>query len=350
MLEELNLWLIGGGLLLGLLFGVVAQRSRFCLVAAVSNLALMRDYRQVHAYLAALGVATLGTGLLEALQWVDIGATSYRNLVFNWLGALGGGLLFGMGAMLAGGCASRTLVRSAEGNLGALATLLSFALVGMMTLFGVLEPVRVWLVQATARPALPEQTSLSGLLGLPGIVLPVVLSLACFMVIYRFGNWRANIRFILAGIAIGLILTAGWWVTGVLGQDEFDPLTPSSLAVAGPLSRGVVYLTTAQFSGSGFALFLVLGLMLGAFASALVGRDFRWVAPAGDRVGSYFSGGALMGIGAMLAGGCNIGQGLTGVSTLSIQSFIALSGMLCGMWLVLWRMQRTTQSAIAHSS
>jgi hypothetical protein len=310
---------------------------------------LMRDYRQVHAYLAALGVAMLGTGLLEALQWVDIGATSYRNLVFDWLGALGGGMLFGMGAMLAGGCASRTLIRSAEGNLGALATLLTFALFGMMTLFGVLEPLRVWLVEATAQPLLPEQTSLSGLLGLPSMLLPIVLSLGCFVIIYRFGDWHANIPYTLAGAAIGLILTLGWWITGVLAQDEFDPVRPSSLAVAGPLSRGMVYLTTAQFSGSGFALFLVLGLMLGAFVSALLGRDFRWVAPDGNRVGIYFAGGAMMGVGAMFAGGCNIGQGLTGVSTLSIQSIMALSGMLFGMWFVLWRMQQATESGVAHS-
>ncbi|MGD8587553.1 MAG: YeeE/YedE family protein [Chromatiales bacterium] len=341
MLQDMNLWLTGGGLLIGLAFGAVAQRSRFCLVAAVSNLMLMRDYRQVHAYLAALGVAILGTGLLEALHWVDIGATSYRNLILNWFGALGGGLLFGTGAMLAGGCASRTLVRCAEGNLGSLATLLTFALLGMMTLFGVLEPFRVWLVQATAQPLLPDQTSLSGLLGLPSMLLPVVLSLGCFVFIYRVGDWRANIPFILAGTAIGLILIAGWWVTGVLGQDEFEPIRPSSLAVAGPLSRGMVYLTTAQSGGSGFALFLVLGLMLGAFVSALIGRDFRWVAPAGNRVGIYFVGGAMMGVGAMLADGCNIGQGLTGVSTLSVQSLLALSGMLLGMWIALWRMQRS---------
>jgi uncharacterized membrane protein YedE/YeeE len=340
MLQEMNPWMVGGGLFLGLSFGVVAQRSRFCLVAAVSNLVLMRDFRQLHAFLAALGVAILGTGLLETLHWVDIGAASYRNTLFNWFGALAGGMLFGAGAMLSGGCASRTLVRTAEGNLGALASLLTFALAGMITLYGALEPLRVWSIEATARILAPQQTSLSGLLGLHTPVLPVVLSLGCFVLIFRFGDWRGNLRYILAGGTIGLILIAGWWVTGVLGQDEFDPHPPASLAVAGPLARAMVYLTTDQTGGSGFALFLVLGLMLGAVASALIGRDFRWVAPAGQRVGSYFAGGAMMGIGAMFADGCNIGQGLSGVSTLAIQSILALGGILCGMGLILWRMQR----------
>lgn len=95
-------WLAGGGLGIGIAFGVVAQRSRFCVVSAFSNLVLMRDYRQLHAYLAALGVALVGTFALEWLDLVAIADTAYRRPSLNWLGALGGGLLFGLGAMLAG--------------------------------------------------------------------------------------------------------------------------------------------------------------------------------------------------------------------------------------------------------
>ncbi|MEN8167515.1 MAG: YeeE/YedE family protein [Pseudomonadota bacterium] len=339
MLDEINLWVSGGGLLLGLLFGVVSQRSRFCVVAAASNLVLLRDYRYLHAYLAALGIALLGTGLLETLQWVDIGASSYRNASLNWLGALGGGLVFGMGSILAGGCASRTVVRAAEGNLGALASLLTFALVGMATLFGVLEPLRGWLVNATAIPLDRGRSSLSDLFGLPLWLLPLLFSLLCVAIILSSGNWRQHWRLILAGSLIGLILIGGWWVTGVAGQDDFSETAPSSLAMAGPLARGTVYLTTGQITGSGFALFLILGFLLGAFASALVAREFRWVSPAGNRMGAYLAGGAMMGGGAMLAGGCNIGQGLTGVATLSIQSLIALVGIVLGMLLTIMQMQ-----------
>ena len=108
--------LAGGGLIVGMIFGAVAQHSRFCVVAAVGNLVLIRDYRQLHAYLTALAFALSGTALLELWQWVDIGESGFRRPVLNWLGGLGGGLMFGFGAMLAGGCASRTLIRTAEGN------------------------------------------------------------------------------------------------------------------------------------------------------------------------------------------------------------------------------------------
>jgi uncharacterized membrane protein YedE/YeeE len=341
MLEAPNPWLIWGGVILGLLFGVVCQRSRFCVVSALSNLVLLRDFRQLHAFLAALGMAILGTGLLEALQWVDIGASIYRNASLNWLGALGGGLIFGIGAMLAGGCASRTLVRSMEGNLGALISLLTFALVGMASLFGILEPLRGWLSQTTTVPISAHRSNLTGLWDLPVWLLPVLCFLLCYGLILTLGNWRANLRLILAGALIGLILTAGWWVTGTMGQDEFFERAPSSLAVAGPLARGSVYLTTGQVTGSGFALFLLLGLLLGAFASAVINREFRWVTPAGNRIGAYLGGGAMMGVGAIFAGGCNIGQGLTGVATLSLQSMLAAVGILVGMGLVLRLLQRT---------
>ncbi|MDJ0808237.1 MAG: YeeE/YedE family protein [Gammaproteobacteria bacterium] len=340
MWDDLNPWLVWGGLVLGASFGVVAQRSRFCIVAAMSNLLLMRDSRQLHAFLAALGVALLGTGFLETLQWVDIDTSRYRAVSLNWLAALLGGLVFGIGAMLAGGCASRTLVRSVEGNLGALVTLMMFALVGMMTLFGVLEPLRGWLRQATSLSLADNQTNLTALFGLPIWLIPLALFLVCGLIILTLGNWRENIRYILAGSLIGLILSVGWWITGVAAQDDFNEIAPSSLAVAGPLARGTTYLITGQLTGSGFALFLLLGLLLGASTSALLNREFRWVAPAGDRVGTYLTGGALMGVGAIFAGGCNIGQGLTGVATLSLQSLLAMTGILLGMWLTLLRMQR----------
>jgi len=179
MYDEFNLWLAAGAFTLGAFFGIVCQRSRFCVVAALSNLVLMRDYRQLHAYLAALGVALAGTGLLEWGQWVDVAASSYRNTSLNWFGALGGGLIFGVGAMLAGGCATRTLIRTAEGNIGALVTLIAFALVGMATLFGVLDAPRGWLSQSTSIPQESTATSIAiqSCIAVAGILLGMLLVL-----------------------------------------------------------------------------------------------------------------------------------------------------------------------------
>jgi uncharacterized membrane protein YedE/YeeE len=271
---------------------------------------------------------------------VDVAASSYRNTRLDWFGALGGGLIFGVGAMLAGGCATRTLIRTAEGNIGALVTLIAFALVGMATLFGVLNAPLGWLAQSTSIPLDPTRTSIAGLLGLPQEVLSLSLALVCVLAILGLGDWREHRRLVAAGALIGLAVALGWWITGVVGRDEFSEVAPASLSIAGPLARGVTYLTMGQVTGTGFALFLILGVVLGAFASALGTGSFHWIAPASNRVGAYLGGGALMGAGAMLAGGCNIGQGITGLATLAIQSCIAVAGILLGMLLVLWRMQR----------
>ena len=332
MLNQINPWLAGGGLAVGAAFGVVAQRSRFCMVAAVSNFALMRDYRQVHAYLAALGLAVIGTFALEWADLVDIAETGYRRPALNLLGALGGGLLFGIGSMLAGGCASRTLVRTAEGNLGALLTLIVFALFAMATLFGALAPALAW-VLARASPIGAGDASLSAILGWPAWVLPPAVGAACLAAILRLGNWRDHKGAILGGLLIGLLVLASWWVTGVLAVDEFDPRPPASLTFATPLARSVAWFTMGQLSGGGFALLLVPGMLLGAFAAAVISGEFRWVAPAGERVAAYLAGGAFMGVGALLAGGCNIGQGLTGAATLSASSLLAFAGILGGMML-----------------
>lgn len=335
MWDQLNPWLAGGGLVLGVAFGVIAQRSRFCVVSAVSNFALMRDFRQVHAYLAALGVAVAGTFALEWADLVSVAESSYRRPSLNWLGALGGGLLFGLGSMLAGGCASRTLVRTSEGNLGALLTLIAFALSGMAMLFGLLGPLQDWVVEF-ALPIGAGDATLSAVLGWPTWVLPLALAGACLAGILGLGNWRDHKATVAGGLGIGLLVVAGWWVTGTLGVDEFDPQPPASLTFAAPLARSVAWFVMGQPTGSAFALALVPGTLIGALAAAILAGECRWIAPAGERVGAYLTGGAFMGVGALLAGGCNIGQGLTGAATLSATSLLAVSGILGGMLLGLF--------------
>lgn len=340
METDVNYWLVSGGLFLGTAFGFLAQRSRFCVVGAVSNYVLIGDKRQLDAYLAAVAIAVAGTALLEFNDWVAVADSAFRRPALNWIGALGGGFLFGVGAMLAGGCASRTLVRSAEGNIGACVTLIAFAFAGMATLFGVLDPIRGLLSSTVSVYLQSGDASLSSLLAVPRWIPPLLVVAACLVFILRHARQQPNWLMVSSGAAIGVVITLGWWVTGAIGQDEFAQTPPSSLSVAGPLARGAVYLTTGQPTGNLFALSLVPGMFLGALAGAFGSKSFRWIAPAGERVGAYVAGGVLMGIGAVFAGGCNVGQGLSGISSLSIHSFIAVGGILIGMLVSLRRLQR----------
>ena len=230
--ESVELWRVGGGALLGIVFGLLVQRSRFCMLAAVTNLVLMHDFRQLYAYVAAVAVAIAGAQLLEATGVVELAASSYRGARVDWAGALGGGLIFGFGTVLAGGCVGRILVRAAEGNLGAWLVLLVCAVTAAVVVGGPLAPLRLWLFETTAVQLPDGRVSLAELLGLPrGLI--VALATVAALVIFAFvGRATRSGALIAAGAAIGGLVVAGWWITGQLAQDEF------SIAVARPVSLG----------------------------------------------------------------------------------------------------------------
>ena len=320
--------LIWGGLAIGLALGAVLERSRFCMVAALSNFVLMRDLRHLHAYLAALAVAIAGTAWLETTGLVAIAESGYRAARLDWVGAVAGGLLFGFGALLAGGCAGRTLVNAATGNLGSLLALAVFASAGWAAQFGPLEPLRVQLASATAWNLPLADGSIAAALGTGTVPTAALCALLALIAAARaISDWRM----IIAGAAIGLLIVAGWWITGDAGA--FDPAAarPDSVSYSGPLARVVQGALSGQIPGSAFGPALLAGTMIGAAASSLVSRSFRWTLPASGRIGALSLGGLMMGLGGSLAAGCNIGHGITGLATLSIKSLIASLAIVAGM-------------------
>jgi hypothetical protein len=277
---------------------------------------------------------------LEWGEWVAIGESSYRSPRLDWVGLLLGGLIFGFGSMLAGGCATRTLIRTAEGNLGALVTLLVLAIAAVTTLFGLLEPLRGWIMGQSALYLGEGRSSVAGWFSVAPGSPAVVGALLCAGLVFRTGDWRDHPGIVVAGAFIGLTVVAGWWLTGYLAYDEFESTPPVSVSVVGPLARGTVYVTLGQMTGSLFGLFLIAGIFAGALLSALLSGSFRWIRPDGARFGVYLLGGCFMGAGAVMAGGCNLGQGLTGLATLSLQSLVAVAAILLGMRIGLWWLER----------
>jgi len=312
------------------------------MVSAVSNAVLMRDFRHADAYFAALLIAVLGTLFLETGGLVAISETGYRLPRYDWLVIIGGGLLFGFGSMLAGGCAGRTTVRAAEGNLGALVVLLAFALTAATIYFGALEPyVCAWLIQNTSIQLDTGDSALSAILGLPLWVGPAVITVVCLVGIFLLGQARRSYGLIAAGIVVGALVVAGWYITGYLSQDDFSEHRASSITIAGPLARATVFLTTGSLPGYRFTISVPMGIVAGALASALLTRSFHMIIPEAQRLKHLLAGGALMGIGAICAGGCNIGAGLTGMSTGSIRALTALVAIVAGMLLGIALLTRT---------
>ena len=327
---EINIWLIGGGVLTGIIFGVLMQRFRFCMVAATANWMLINDLRQVVVFVTVLLVAIAGTQYLEITGWIDISQAAYRNSQLDWWGVILGGLLFGIGGTLAGGCATRTVVRFAEGNIQSLIALFSFMFFAAITQFGWLESARLSMTDATSIN-LKTDAGIASILSMSPVIVAsmVVLGLLAFL-IYSIRKQSVNWSWIIAGVVIGGLVVFSWIVTGDLAQDEFDPRKPSAMTVSGPMARFGYLILYQKVPALSFAISFVLAMAVTAFITSLVTREFRITPVAKGMAKFAVLGGALMGIGGILAYGCNVGQGLSGISTLSLESLLATISMFVG--------------------
>ncbi len=349
------------GFLLGGLLGAVVQRSKFCIAAACHNVVTTRDLTQTRAYAMALFVAIPATQLLYRAGFVDISRSIYISSPFTWFSYIAGGFIFGVGIVYAGGCASRILVRAGEGNLGGLVSVLAFIFSSGATLWGITATVRAnYLDKLTLNL---KSQYLPNLFGQAPVWLTVLLIEAALLIFMlrspKDSEWR-KLKWPLAGAAIGLIIAAAWWVNGLAFKalpnvDTFsfsgpdDPMLlqawgPKSLTFALADAQAFRYIILWTGETINFAVATVFGVIAGAFISALISGSFNWIAPPLQQFKYNLIGGLLMGFGAVLAMGCNIGQGLSGISTLSAGSFLTMSfifvGAISGAKFMTWRIMR----------
>jgi uncharacterized protein len=327
------------GLLIGVLFGAIGNRTGFCLVSALRSAWREGDRRGLQAFTLALAVAVAGTHWLDDSGLISLRAALYLQPNMHWHLYLLGGVLFGYGMVLANGCGARALVLLATGNLRSLLVLLCIGIGGAMTLSGLLAPLRLlasefWVV----RLDLPRPSPV-GLLQhwttLPGVVAswaPVALVSGALLL-----HACADRRFLaspphwLGGLGVGLLIVAGWFVTGHLGADDFEPVAVASLTFVAPVSETLQYIMLSTGMSVRFGVAVVAGVVLGSLLVTLWYKRF-WLQGFGSAPSMlrYIAGGLLMGVGGALALGCSIGQGLTGLSTLSFGSMLAVAGLLLG--------------------
>ena len=311
-------------------------------MGAISDMVIMGDLNRVRAWMLAIAVATLGGQLLHQFAVVDLGGSIYLAPNLGLGGAVIGGLMFGFGMTLAGGCVYKTLVRLGGGNLKSLFVAVLIGIFAYMTLRGLIGPLRLAIEGATSldlegagfeTQGLPDL--LAGLTGLAadGLRWTLTLLLAGALVWFCFRSpaFRASPRDIIAGLLVGLMVAAGWLVTGVIGYDDFDPTPLASLSFVAPVGQGLVYLMTFTGASINFGIAAVGGVIAGAFLAARATGGFRVESftGAGDML-RHIVGAALMGVGGVMALGCTVGQGITGVSTLALGSLIALASIVAG--------------------
>jgi uncharacterized protein len=362
-LSALVLWASFG---LSVLFGAITQRTHFCTMGAVADVVNMGDWARMRMWVTAMGVAMIGFNLMVTLGWLDASKSIYGGPRFMWLSALTGGLMFGFGMVLASGCGSKTLVRIGGGNLKSLVVFVVLGVAAFATLKGITAVARVATVDAAAI-TLANGQDLPSLLAVPTGAAKRTLAalLGCglggALVVWALA--RAEGRSadnLLAGFGVGAVIVGVWWVSGRLGFVAEDPNTLQEAFVA-TNSRGMESLSFVApvaytldwlmfFSDKGKLLTIgivsVAGVVVGSAAYALLAGGFRWEGfrDAGDTA-NHLVGAVLMGVGGVTALGCTIGQGLSGLSTLSLTSFVAAASIIAGAVAALrwqaWRIERS---------
>ncbi|NJD69123.1 MAG: YeeE/YedE family protein [candidate division NC10 bacterium] len=313
--------MIGLGLPVGVAFGYALQRGRFCMNSTFRDILLSRDLTLLRAYLLALLIQMVGVRVMATLGLFGLGMAP-----FFWKATLVGGFVFGLGMALSGGCASGSTYRSGEGMVGSIIALIGFVFGMTMTNDGVLEPVqaafRSRVIEIDGQPA-----TLDRLLG----VNPWVLVVVCVMLggwwLLRSpsGGYQRGWSWVRSGITIGLIATAAWPMSALTGREY-------GLSVTEPIRTISGYLFTGETDRLTWGSFMWLGLIAGAYAASRSHGEFAWRAPGAQRLLQALGGGLLMGVGAAIAGGCNIGHGLTGVPLFALSSLTATFSVIVGVW------------------
>jgi len=337
------------GFVLAFIFGYVGNKTHFCTMGAVSDIVNMNHWDRMRSWLLAIAVAIIGTSLLVYTGNLDISKTIYTGSNFYWLAALVGGLTFGVGMTLAGGCGQRTLVRLGGGNLKSVVVFLFMGYAALVTLSGIFGAFRVNVLQAA-----PVTVYLDGMQTLPtllGIVTPmgtlaVGLAIGIALLLYVFLNkeFRSNSDNILAGTVIGLIVVAGWYVTGRFGFGEDpDTLEMVYLGTNSHLAESMTFVAPLGYTMNlwvywidyativTFGVASVIGVVVGSFVYGVTHKTFRWESfNSPQDMFRHIIGAVLMGFGGVTALGCTIGQGVTGISTLAVSSFIVLAAIIAG--------------------
>jgi uncharacterized protein len=320
------------GLVLGTVLGIVARRGRFCTLGAIEDAVYAHDTRRARAWLLATGLAILGTQLLESGAGLDLARSIYTGPRLEWGAMILGGAMFGLGMALVGTCSFGALLRLGGGDLRALLVLLVLGLSAYMAISGVTALPRVTITEPLGLDLGSQR--LGALLPLDPsgrVALSVVAGVALCIAALASRAFRETRRLLVGAIAIGCVIVAGWWANGVAGFDEFETRAVGSFSFARPVGDTLLYVMLASGTKIDFGVASVFGVLLGSFASARYAGEFHWEAPDDAReVKRHLLGAFLMGTGGVTALGCTIGQGLSGLSTLSVGSMLALGAILVG--------------------
>ena len=357
-----------GAFALAFIFGAVANKTSFCTMGAVSDVVNMGDWGRMRMWLLSIAVAILGASALQFGGVIDLSKSIYTGSNFIWLSCLVGGFVFGVGMTLGSGCGSKTLVRIGGGNLKSLVVFVFLGIAAYVTLKGLfgafrvalLDPVSLRLATGQDLPSLLAKAFAADkntmLLLCPAVVAGLLL-----VFVFKDREFRGNFDGILGGVAVGMLVVGGWYVSGKLGYLAEDPNTLQEAFVATNTGRmeslsfvapqaytlELLMFWTDKSKIVTFGIASVIGVVAGSAAYALASGNFHWESfrDAKDTA-SHMTGGVLMGFGGVTAMGCTVGQGISGFSTLALGSMLTFFAIVAGAAVTMkWQYARMLREA-----
>jgi uncharacterized membrane protein YedE/YeeE len=322
--------LAAAGLLVGILFGVTAQKSHFCLRASTVEVAEGELGPRLAVWLIAFTSALMLVQGFVSIEWLDLSGARSIASTGSLSGAVIGGLMFGAGMILARGCASRLLVLASCGNLRAMVTGLVLTLVAQAAYTGVLSPARetlsgIWTIAGG------NARDLSALLGFSPIAYTVFAAGTFVLAVVFAVRQQVTVTKIVTAAGVGVAVALGWLMTFAIAQASFEVVPVSSVTFTGPATDTLMALVAERNIALSFGIGLVPGVAIGAAVSAVLSGEWKIEQFGPDTpMERYLVGAVLMGFGAMLAGGCAVGAGLSGGSALSLTAWLAVFSMWVG--------------------
>ena len=344
--------------ILGFILGFVVTKTNFCTMGAVSDWVNIGDLSRFKAWMFAAAIAILGVTILDFLSFFDIDDSRipYRNSILAWPRYVIGGLMFGVGMTYASGCGNKVLIRVGGGNLKSVIVLFVAGIMAyIMTrtdFYGIvfhswMNPISLDLDQlGILDQSLP--TIISSIFSLTNgvyfnLIVGLIVSFIMIVMIFKSGKFIHSFDNVFSGIVVGLIVVLAWLLTGgatgqewIEANDFLDNPAPGvgvqSFTFINPMGETLIYASNAADSFYlTFGVSALLSVILGAFVYSISSNNFRieWFSSQQDFI-RHVIGGALIGVGGVLALGCTIGQGVTGISTLALGSFITLIFIILG--------------------
>ncbi|MBV7409586.1 YeeE/YedE family protein [Maritimibacter sp. DP1N21-5] len=323
------------GLLGGVLLGLSARLGRFCTLGAIEDALYAESSVRLRMWGIAIGVAMIGNFGLLAMGAFDMDQAVYFQVGWMPLASIAGGLIFGYGMAMAGNCGFGALARLGGGDLRNFVIVLVMGLAAYVTISGPLAFLRVWIFPERALD--PGETPpgiaqwIEAATGLPASVVGIGLGVVIIAAMFSAAEMRADRSKALWAAVAGLAVVIGWGGTAWVAANGFDPIPVESHTFSAPLGDTILWLMTASGTSVNFGVGSVVGVLTGAFIGSLIKGHFRWEACEDPReLKRQIGGASLMGIGAVVAFGCSIGQGLSAMSLLYAGAPLTLAAIVAG--------------------